>query len=76
MEIVKHCQFFNINKIKQKERKKKMEKLIKFFKDEEGATAVEYGLMVALIAVVIIAAVTLIGTNLDAIFDQVAAALG
>ena len=34
-----------------------MEKLIRFFKDEEGATAVEYGIMVALIAVVIIAAV-------------------
>ena len=29
-----------------------MEKLIRFFKDEEGATAVEYGIMVALIAVV------------------------
>ncbi|RXZ50249.1 Flp family type IVb pilin [Agromyces binzhouensis] len=42
---------------------------------EEGATAVEYGLMVALIAVVIIAAVTLIGTNLEAIFQAVAAAL-
>lgn len=42
---------------------------------EKGATAVEYGLMVSLIAVVIIAAVTAIGVNLDAIFDQVAAAL-
>lgn len=38
---------------------------------EDGATAVEYGLMVSLIAVVIIAAVTLIGTNLDAVFDLV-----
>jgi pilus assembly protein Flp/PilA len=42
---------------------------------EKGATAVEYGLMVALIAVVIIAAVTLIGTNLDTLFRAVAAAL-
>lgn len=42
---------------------------------EKGATAVEYGLMVALIAVVIIAAVTLIGTNLDLIFDKVGASL-
>jgi pilus assembly protein Flp/PilA len=42
---------------------------------EKGATAVEYGLMVALIAVVIIAAVTLVGTNLDAIFDTVGAKL-
>ena len=35
-----------------------IKKLINFFKDEEGATMVEYGLMVALIAVVCIAAVT------------------
>ncbi|MFA9428632.1 Flp family type IVb pilin [Egicoccus sp. AB-alg2] len=38
----------------------------------EGATAVEYGLMVALIAVAIIGAVRLIGTNLDTMFDGVA----
>ena len=43
--------------------------------EEEGATAVEYGLIVALIAVVIITAVTLVGTNLDAIFDAIATAL-
>ena len=43
--------------------------------DEKGATAVEYGLMVSLIAIVIIAAVTLIGTNLNTIFRAVAAAL-
>ena len=36
-----------------------------FFKDEEGATMVEYGLMVALIAVVCITAVALLGTNLS-----------
>ncbi|MDP9022340.1 MAG: Flp family type IVb pilin [Actinomycetota bacterium] len=40
--------------------------------DEEGATAVEYGLMVALIAVVIITAVTALGNNLAALFDSVA----
>jgi pilus assembly protein Flp/PilA len=39
---------------------------------ERGATAVEYGIMVALIAVVIITAVTLLGTNLAATFDDVA----
>lgn len=38
---------------------------------EEGATAVEYGLMVGLIAAVIITAVALIGTNLDKLFDAV-----
>ena len=47
-------------------------------RDERGATAVEYGLMVALIAVVIIGAVSLLGTNLSAKFkfvsDAVAAA--
>jgi pilus assembly protein Flp/PilA len=43
--------------------------------EEEGATAVEYGLMVSLIAVVIITAVALIGTNLDTMFKGVAAKL-
>jgi pilus assembly protein Flp/PilA len=41
-------------------------------RSEEGATAVEYGLMVALIAVVIIIAVTALGTNLSTIFSDVA----
>ena len=50
--------------------------LAKFVRsNDEGATAVEYGLMVALIAIVIIAAVTLVGVNLDLIFDAVGAAL-
>jgi pilus assembly protein Flp/PilA len=39
---------------------------------EAGATAVEYGLMVALIAVVVIVAVTLLGTNLSSLFNSVA----
>ena len=41
-------------------------------KDEKGATAVEYGLMVGLIAVVIITAVTLLGDNLAVMFDDIA----
>jgi pilus assembly protein Flp/PilA len=41
-------------------------------RDDRGATAVEYGLMVALIAVVIIIAVTLLGTNLNELFQKVA----
>ena len=41
-------------------------------KSEKGATAVEYGLMVALIALVIIGAVTLVGTNLSGLFASVA----
>ena len=44
----------------------------KFIREEEGATAVEYGLMVALIAVVIIGAVTTLGTNLSSKFSSVA----
>jgi pilus assembly protein Flp/PilA len=43
--------------------------------EERGATAVEYGLMVALIAIVIIASVTLIGTNLNTLFSSVASKL-
>ena len=39
-----------------------MERIKNFFKDESGASAVEYGLLVSLIAVVIIAAVTALGT--------------
>jgi pilus assembly protein Flp/PilA len=41
-------------------------------REETGATAVEYGLMVGLIAVVIIAAVTLLGTHLRDLFDSIA----
>ena len=44
-------------------------------KDDKGATAVEYGLMVALIAVVIIAAVTLLGTKLSTLFNNVGGSL-
>ena len=44
-------------------------------KDEEGATAIEYGLIAALIAVVIIAAVTSVGTNLNSTFSKVAGKL-
>ena len=49
-----------------------MEKVISFFKDEEGATAIEYGLIAALISVVIVVAVTLVGTNLNLVFNRVA----
>ena len=44
-------------------------------RDERGATAVEYGLMVALIAVVIIVAVSALGTNLTGIFNTTASAV-
>lgn len=44
----------------------------RFIKDESGATAIEYGLIAALIAVVIIGAVTTLGTNLQAKFNTIA----
>ncbi|MBN2373067.1 Flp family type IVb pilin [bacterium] len=49
-----------------------MDKLMRFFKDEEGVTAIEYGLIAALIAVVIIAGVTLAGTAINSVFANVA----
>ena len=45
---------------------------IKAKRDERGATAVEYGLMVALIAIVIIGAVTLLGSKISALFNDAA----
>lgn len=50
--------------------------LKKFFQDETGASAVEYGLLVALIAVVIIGAVTALGTNIKTKFNEAANAIG
>ena len=44
----------------------------RFVKDESGATAIEYGLIAALIAVVAIGAMTLVGTNLTAKFSNIA----
>jgi pilus assembly protein Flp/PilA len=48
----------------------------RFAKDESGATAIEYGLIAALISVVIITVLTLIGTNLRDKFNNIATALG
>jgi pilus assembly protein Flp/PilA len=55
-----------------------LSRLVKFqvkvaaLRSDRGATAVEYGLMVALIAIVIIVAVTLLGNNLKGLFNTVA----
>jgi pilus assembly protein Flp/PilA len=49
--------------------------LMRFVKDESGATAIEYGLIAALIAVVIITAVTTVGTNLSTTFGTVASSI-
>jgi pilus assembly protein Flp/PilA len=52
-----------------------MSKIFAFVRDESGATAIEYGLIAALISVVIITAVKLIGTNLVVTFNAIAAAV-
>ncbi len=52
-----------------------MKNTLRFVRDEEGATAIEYGLMAALIAVIIIPNVTAIGTALATTFGTVAGAV-
>jgi pilus assembly protein Flp/PilA len=52
-----------------------MKTLIKFLKDEDGATAIEYGLIAALIAVAIITAVGAVGSDLATTFSRVASAI-
>lgn len=49
-----------------------MQRFIKLLKDDRGASAVEYGLLVALVAAVIVGAVTLLGGNLAQTFNYVA----
>jgi pilus assembly protein Flp/PilA len=49
--------------------------LARFRKDERGASLVEYGLLVALIALAVIATLRTVGTNLNALFTQVATSL-
>jgi pilus assembly protein Flp/PilA len=47
----------------------------RFMKDESGATAIEYGLIAALVAVVLVTALTAMGTKLSGTFGKVTAAL-
>jgi len=49
-----------------------MSKFLKLIKNNKGATAIEYGLIAALISVAAIGALTSVGTNLSATFDSVA----
>jgi pilus assembly protein Flp/PilA len=60
-----------LSNIKFLNRRLKMNGVLKFIKSEQGATAVEYGLMIALIAVVIIAAVSFIGTSTSQKYSMV-----
>ena len=52
------------------------DKIKKFLKSEDGPTAVEYAVMLALIVVVCISAVTAIGTNAEATFNTIEGELG
>ncbi|MFL5295313.1 MAG: Flp family type IVb pilin [Phenylobacterium sp.] len=47
----------------------------RFLKDESGATAIEYGLIAALIAVIIVGGVTAVGGKLSGVFNSVNTAL-
>jgi pilus assembly protein Flp/PilA len=56
---------------------RKMKKFLnRVRKDESGATAIEYGLIAALIAVVLITALTSLGTNMSSRFTTIASAIG
>jgi pilus assembly protein Flp/PilA len=58
------------------ERRTGMSKFAKrFLKDESGATAIEYGLIAALIAVVIIGGLTAVGTTLNTTFNSISGKL-
>lgn len=48
-----------------------LQKFVKFMRDEEGASAVEYGLIVGLIAIAIVVILSSVGTNLGALFTRV-----
>ena len=49
--------------------------VLRFFSDEDGASLVEYALLIALIAIVCVAAITLIGTNVNAKLNSAATSL-
>ncbi|NVK30433.1 MAG: Flp family type IVb pilin [Gammaproteobacteria bacterium] len=52
-----------------------MDVINKFFKNEDGATAIEYALIAAGISIVIIAAVALVGGNISSTFSEIACAV-
>jgi len=53
-----------------------MKTMTRFLKDESGATAIEYGLIAALISVGIIAAATALGNSLQTLFTSISTSLG
>jgi pilus assembly protein Flp/PilA len=66
----------NLNIQKTKLEESKMERIRNFFKDESGASAVEYGLLVALIAVVVSAGIATLGGTINTKFGDANTALG
>jgi len=52
-----------------------VKRIMEFLKDEEGVTAIEYGLIAALIAVAIIVGVTAVGTSVNSTFTEVSTKL-
>ncbi|MPS92107.1 Flp family type IVb pilin [Comamonas sp. Tr-654] len=52
------------------------DQIIKFWRDEEGATAIEYGLIAGLIAAVIVGAVTGLGTQIRTLLNNILTAIG
>ena len=53
-----------------------MKNIVRFFKDEEGVTAIEYGLLAALIALALVAGASALGVNLGQFFQDIADYIG
>jgi pilus assembly protein Flp/PilA len=53
-----------------------MKNIVRFFKDEEGVTAIEYGLLAALIALALVVGAAALGTNLGNFFQAIADYIG
>ena len=58
-----------------KHRREVMKKILGFLEDEAGVTSIEYGLIAALVSLVIITAVTAIGANLTTVFNKISLAI-
>ena len=52
-----------------------MKNVVRFLKDESGATAIEYGLIAGLISIVIITTITMVGSKLESVFNFIGSTL-
>jgi pilus assembly protein Flp/PilA len=66
----------NLDTQKTKLEESKMERIKNFFNDESGAAAVEYGLLVAVIALVMVVGATTLGTGISGLFSDASGKLG